>query len=120
MTGMESFNAASKRGALPMNSTAASGMPSTIATSGDSQSQGKSNMRKSFSSDRLAFACVEAMLNNKNKQPGKNVSTSQGKGGHGINSGIDNKEKKIYEIYASSGKVMAPIGSNNFGGQHQQ
>lgn len=106
MTGMESFNAASKRGALPMNSTAASGMPSTIATSGDSQSQGKSNM--------------QAMLNNKNKQPGKNVSTSQGKGGHGINSGIDNKEKKIYEIYASSGKVMAPIGSNNFGGQHQQ
>ena len=47
MTGMESFNAASKRGALPMNSTA-SGMPSTIATSGDSQSQGKSNMRKSL------------------------------------------------------------------------
>ena len=69
MTGMESFNAASKRGALPMNSTAASGLPSTIATTsgGDSQSQGKSNMRKSEPRNSPPRARVEAMLNNKSK-----------------------------------------------------
>ena len=60
---------------------------------------------------------VEAILNNKNKsQPGKAAAPANtgAKSNQNDVRGIDQKEKKIYEIYASSGKVMAPIGSNNF------
>jgi len=67
----------------------------------------------------IQICLPEAILNNKNKpQPGKAAAPPNNqaatKSNQSGNSGIDHKEKKIYEIYASSGKVMAPIGSNNF------
>lgn len=116
MTGMESFNVASKRGpaAIPMGSTA-TGSSQPSSNINDSSSQVVIDSRTITTNK----SSMQAILNNKNKnQPGKAAApanASQGvKSNQSASTGLDQKEKKIYEIYASSGKVMAPIGANNF------
>jgi hypothetical protein len=91
MTGMESFNAVSKRGtvAIPMNSTSNSGSATTAGIDNSHQAMtdnktivlNKSNMCKS---QTLIYRILsEAILNNKNKNQPKNNSVVpvQGKPG---------------------------------------
>ena len=73
MTGMESFNVASKRGALPMNPNGTAMTSTTDSSQVVNDNRGfianKSNMCKFKLDWRFE---LEAILNNKNKaQPGK-------------------------------------------------
>jgi len=122
MTGIESFNVASKRGGpanIPMNttSTGSTGQP---LSSGINDSSSQVMDGRTINTNKSSMP----ILSNKNKnQPGKQQAPSnsnQGgiKSNQSASTGLDQKEKKIYEIYASSGKVMAPIGSSNFNHQN--
>jgi len=114
MTGMENFNVQSKRTGAPIN-TSTSNAGSMAADSqlvGDSRTiSTKSNM-------------LEAMKGNKKGTPGgaNNLkgpphAVGQGSFNGGAASknpgtaGMDQREKKIYEIYASGKSSMGPIGS---------
>lgn len=97
MTGMENFQAGQKRG-IPVN-----------ATSDQSQSQVMGESR-TISNNKQS---MQAMLSQKNKNQPVQRAQPQLKSNQSASQGLDQKEKKIYEIYASSGKVMAPIGAQN-------
>lgn len=108
MTGMENFNMQSKRTGIPTSnaSTTGEGDSRTIST--------KSNM-------------LEAMKGNKKGTPGTNASMKQvGAGGQQYPSknpgtaNMDQREKKIYEIYASGKSSIGPIGQQFQGPQQNQ
>lgn len=110
MTGMENFNMQSKRQGLPINTSTSQG-----GSTAEGSHQSKQNM-------------LEAMKGNKksgNQSLKGNISTSigpqgayQGKGPG--TAGMESREKKIYEIYASGKSNMGPIGNNQFPNQAPQ
>ena len=97
MTGMENFNMQSKRTGIPT---------SQVSTNGEADSRTistKSNM-------------LEAMKGNKKGTPGANASMKQVGGTQQYpaknpgTANMDQREKKIYEIYASGKSSIGPIG----------
>lgn len=102
MTGMENFNMQSKRAGGPMQTSTSNGG----STQGDSQ----------INSINTKGTVLDAMKGNKKNTPAVKSGTQQAYTGKNPGTAnMDQREKKIYEIYASGKPNMGPIGAQ-FGG----